>query len=623
MENEIQLTPGSRVSHKGKVYVICNVIDLDSVMVKDEETTEPRRLFIKDLAAPPAEQEEHTKHPDITVVSDEDWQTANKRFEIIRPLVSDAGRTFSMVTARAKETGVHKATLYRWIKKYEDQRVLSSLLPEDRDGGRYKSRLPKEVEVIIEATINDFYLTQQKKSVQKTCDEAIRRCRNAKVEIPHPSTVRRRISVVSERVKLERRENAKAAREKYNNTKGEFPGADWPLAVIQIDHTKLDIELVDDLDRRPIGRPYITVAIDVFSRMVAGFYISLEAPSFLSVGLCIANAILSKEKLLAKYDIVTPWPIWGKPRKIHLDNAAEFRSEMLKRACQQYFIDIEWRPVTKPQYGGHIESLMDTFATEIHTLPGTTFSNITEKGSYDSEGKATFTISELERWLAVYIVEVYHQRKHSQLGCSPISKYEKGIFGDKKTPGVGLPARIVDEQRLKLDFMPSFERSVQKYGVVLDEIHYYQQVLSPWIGALQPGTGRKRKFLFKRDPRDISMLYFYDPELKDYFEIPYRNNTRPPITLWELKEAQKRLKEEGTKDIDEEVIFRAYERMRTIEEESVTKTKRMRRKSQSKRLYWEGKNELPSGYGKQEQQDPPMEDIAKDITPFDEMEELE
>ena len=52
-----------------------------------------------------------------------------------------------------------------------------------------------------------------------------------------------------------------------------FDSAQRPLDLVQIDHTKLDIIVVDDEQRLPIGRPWITLAIDVYSRMVTGFYI--------------------------------------------------------------------------------------------------------------------------------------------------------------------------------------------------------------------------------------------------------------------------------------------------------------------------------------------------------------
>lgn len=70
-----------------------------------------------------------------------------------------------------------------------------------------------------------------------------------------------------------------------------FPEVNMPLDIIQIDHTKVDVMVVDKETRQSIGRPYITVAIDIFSRMIYGFYISLEAPSYFSVGQCLLNAI--------------------------------------------------------------------------------------------------------------------------------------------------------------------------------------------------------------------------------------------------------------------------------------------------------------------------------------------
>jgi putative transposase len=44
-----------------------------------------------------------------------------------------------------------------------------------------------------------------------------------------------------------------------------------PLEVVQIDHTLVDVVVVDELERLPLGRPWLTLAIDVASRMVNGF----------------------------------------------------------------------------------------------------------------------------------------------------------------------------------------------------------------------------------------------------------------------------------------------------------------------------------------------------------------
>jgi putative transposase len=497
------------------------------------------------------------------------------------------------------------------------------LLPYQRSGGRGQSRLNADVEAIVQSTVEEVYLSKQKPSVQHTYTEVLRRCRNAGLTPPHPNTVRYRIRQLSDKVRLKQREGSRASAEKYAPLFGMFPGADWPLAVVQIDHTPVDLILVDDIHRRPVGRPWLTVAIDVFSRVVVGFYVSFDSPGAMAVGLCLAHAILPKETWLAKHQITTPWPVWGVMNVVHTDNAKEFRGRMIRKACENYGIDLHWRPVARPHYGGHIERLLGTFNHDIHALPGSTFSNPAERGAYNAEQKAALTLSEFERWLTIYIIEVYHQRLHRELGTTPMTRYEEGIFGTAERPGRGLPDRLLDETRLRLDLMPYEERTVQPYGIALDEGQYYHDVLKPWINAVDPNdtTGtRKRKFIVRRDPRDISVVYFYDPEVKQYFTIPYRNTTHPPISVWELREVRRRLKEEGRKAVNEELIFDAYNRLRALEGEALSETKRARRAAQRRRGHAQVERPLPERLA-------PVTDhplaSADEIQPFDEIEELD
>jgi putative transposase len=619
----IHVISDALVESNGKRYTITHVLDLEAILCKEEGTETQERLYIKDLTPVTPTQDEDITDTELTSISDADWAEAKRRYGIIRPLLG-VRRTTEGVAEQARAAGIHLSTIYRWIDTYQRRERLSDLLPGKPPGGLGKSRLPHETEAILKATIEDYYLTSQKRSAQKTCDEVRRRCRNASVPLPHPNTVRYRIAQLSEEMKLKRRVNAKAAREKFSPVTSHFPGADYPLAVVQIDHTPLDIILVDDVHRLPVGRPWITLAIDVFSRIVAGFYVSFDPPGALSTGLCIAHSILPKEKWLARFDITTSWPCWGVMKTIHADNAKEFHGNMLNRACEEHGIDLDFRPVATPHYGGHIERLLGTVLKEIHSLPGTTFSNPHERGEYDSEAKAAMTLFELEKWLANFIVGVYHQRIHSSLQMSPVKKYEQGIFGTEDKLGVGVPARIVDEDRLRLDFMPYIERTIQGYGVVIDEIHYYSDVLRRFINAADPNDSRrKRQFIFKCDPRDISQIYFYDPELKQYSRIPYRDTSHPPISIWELREVRRQLKKEGRENVDESVLFEAYERMRAQEEQAVRETKRVRRTNQRRATH--SQIEKPINVGEDKIQRPdnaqPLT-TAPDIIPFDEMEEL-
>jgi putative transposase len=506
---------------------------------------------------------------DLADIKDADWQRACERFEMMRPLLETPDCTRVLMHAPAASVGRHPATLYRWIQQYRRTGRLSTLVPAQRGVRAGPHRLDSDVEAVLATTIDEVYLSPQKRSVSYTAHEVARRCRNAGLQAPDARTIRRRIKALSDKERLRGRQGGRAVRDKYAPIHGAFPDADWPLAVVPIDHTLVDLILVDDVSHRPVGRPWMTLALDVFSRMVAGFAVSFDPPGAMAVGLCLAQAILPKDTWLTQHHIATPWPVWGVMSTVHADNGKEFRGTMLRKACQAYGMHLHWRPVARPHFGGHIERLLGTLKHEIHNLPGSTFTNPQARGASNSDQHAGMTWSELERWRAITIVEISHQRRHREIGTTPLQKYEEGIFGSAEHSGRGLPDRLLDEARLRLDFMPYAERTVQPHGSTIDEIHYYDDMLRPWISATGPSDGRgkrKRKFIIRREPRDSSRVYCYDPELKQYFEIPYRHTAHPPISVWELREARCQLKDEGQKAVNEALLFDAYKRMLIIDE---------------------------------------------------------
>jgi putative transposase len=186
-----------------------------------------------------------------------------------------------------------------------------------------------------------------------------------------------------------------------------------------------------------------------------------------------------------------------------------------------------------------------------------------------------------------------------------------------------LPERLLNETELRLTFMPYAERTVQPHGLVIDEIQYYDDVLKPWIhsrDSRETSGKRKQKFIVRRDPRDISRIYFYDPDLKQYFEIPYRHTAHPPISVWELREVRRKLKEEGHKSINEDVIFDAYNRLRALEAEAVRETKKARRAAQRRRDHVQAQR--PQAESLTSLSEPRLA-RAEEIQPFVESEELD
>lgn len=592
---EIKLIPGCTALYQGRQYVILDIAGLDAVIAKDMASGKSERIAVNQLA-PDLPTGQKIVRQDLLTIRDEDWLEARKRFDEIRPLLMHSGgqRTKEMVKHVAEKSGVDTATIYRRISAYEKTGLVSSLLRSTRkDAG--SSRLNPEVEQVMREVIEAEYLTEEQPTPSDVWDTLKARCLELKLPTPHPNTLRNRIALLSEEKKLAKRKGKKAAKEKFTPHKGSFPGADYPLAVVQIDHTPMDIIVVDDVDRKPIGRPNLTLEIDLFSKMVGGYYISLDPPGALSTGLCLTHAILPKDQWLAKMDISTPWPVWGKMRVVHTDNAKEFIGTMLSKACDEHNIELEQRPKGEPQYGGHIERSFRTYMSKVHTLPGTTRSNVGDKGDYDAEGNACMTLSALEKWFAIFIVEYYHQKPHKgNNGVPPIAMYERGILGNGDSPGVGLPSRITDETKFKLDFLPYEMRTVQEYGIVLEDIYYFHPALQPWMHAIDPDDiKRKRKFICRYDPRDLSTIYFLDPDTKEYVAIPYRDITRPPISIWELRAAKKQLAEDGYVDINEELIFGAVRKMRDIVASEVAKTKKARKHEARSKGWKKSKEHIP------------------------------
>jgi putative transposase len=509
-------------------------------------------------------------------------------------------RTKADIVTLAEKLNKHPATIYRWLANYEATGLVSSLLRRPRaDKGTH--RIDPRVEEIISDCINKYYLSDQQWPLAKAAYEIRKQCKEAMLIPPDTNTVRSRVLAIDESIRVAKREGRKKADEKFAPLRGSFPNADYPLAVVQIDHTPMDVIVVDDLHRKPINRPYLTLAIDVYSKMIVGFYISLEAVGALSTGLCISSAILTKDKFLEGLGIQDlDWPCWGLMRTIHTDNAKEFRGTMLGRAAQQYGIICERRPKGKPQYGGHVERAFRTHMSEVHSeLPGTTFSNPKFRREYDSDGRAVMTLEALELWFTLFVIGVYHHKPHTGNDMiPPIVKWERGLLGDANVLGRGLPAKCTDEARLRIDFLPYIGRTVQEYGIALAGITYYSDALRRFIHARDPkSTKLKRVFICRYDPRDLRKIWFYDEDSKIYIDVPYKDITRPPISIWELREAKRILRQESKSVSNEELVFKTIDRMRAVVEQESNKTKKARRLNQ-RRKQWEKAQREPKAVKK-------------------------
>ena len=576
--SSLKIQENEFVQYKNDIYKISEIIDFNYIVGINIQTKRPKRLEIKILKAISSENisKDISIFKDVYDFRDEEFTEIQEKYLAIQPLLKNQ-ISRDEIEEHANKIGVHFTTLYRWLKKYKSTGTLAGLLPRPSGRKKGETRLDFQTEEVIQKVIESYYLTHQKPSVQAVINKINIECKNKNITPPGKNTVRNRIHKLSEYDVLRKRGNKSLARTLYKPTPGKFV-AEYPMQLIEIDHTPVDLILVDDQHRKPIGKPWITVAIDIYSRMIVGYYLSLNAPSVTSVGMCISNTVLPKDELLLKLDIDSNWDVWGFPETIHVDNGADFRADAIKHAGLLHGINIEFRPVGQSNFGGHIERVIGTLMNITHEIPGTTFSNIQQKGEINPDKNASMTFSEFERFLVTFITKIYHKRLHEGIKMSPEQLWDIGIFGDEAP--IGLPPKPSDPQSVLIDFLPYFKRTIQKNGINIEGLNYYDYVLRSKIHEIDEETGKKKQFICKRDPRNIKFIWFYDDNVQQYYKISVADQSLPNMTLWEYDLIKRNLYDKGIQNINHAQIIEAHEELYQQIESSVKKSKKARREQQ-------------------------------------------
>ena len=267
--------------------------------------------------------------------SDEDWALALAREAVIRPLTNHAELTEGLVATASAELGISRSLVYRLVAKFRKRPQVSSLLPGKRGRKAAARALSEAAEAVVRDAIASVYLQREKPRLSDLLKEIERQCQRKGLSVPNFRTVKRRIDAIDAKEHVRKRSGAKVARDRFRPTRVLSTADLLPLERVQIDHTRIDVVVVNEGDRLPIGRPWLTLAIDVASRVVLGFSVSLEGPSVVSVALTLVHAVLPKDLWLADRQLEVPWPMWGLPELLQLDNAPEFHSRALVRGAQE------------------------------------------------------------------------------------------------------------------------------------------------------------------------------------------------------------------------------------------------------------------------------------------------
>lgn len=484
---------------------------------------------------------------------------ARRRQEYLNRLMVDGDLTVNLAKLKQQLVGIAEEigdpappsaiSIYRWHRRYKRSRSIVDLVDRFEAQGR-RVKWPLEVRTVIEQAIETVYLNKQKHPGTAVYDEIQRKLlwlQKTKAEsgeelrIPSRAAVFRYLQLLERHTVDAARLGKRAADHNYRPVLGKQK-TERLLERWEIDHTPLDLIVFDEVSRLPHGRPWLTVAIDKYSRMIVGIYIGFGNPSAYSVLQCLRQAILPKQGLLAQFNEITlPWPARGIPEMIVLDNGMEFHSAALIKACEELNIQIQFCPAKRPEYKGAVERFFRTISQDlIHRLPGTTFSNIRQRGDYESEKTAAIGFRTLHALIYKWIVEVYHQQVHCGIGMSPARKWEMG----ERERIIEYPAH---PDQLRVITGHAADRMLFRYGVEINGLKYN----SPALQTIYRRFGERYKVGLKFYEDDVGHIHVFDPTEKSYLQVPAVDlEYAAGLTLHQHEMIREKLREEAKTNTD-------------------------------------------------------------------------
>ena len=205
-------------------------------------------------------------------------------------------------------------------------------------------------------------------------------------------------------------EGAKAYSETYDllyRREVEAPNAVW-----QADHTLLDIVVLDD--KGVPARPWLSVIVDDYSRAIAGYFLSFNAPAALQTALALHQAIWRKRE--------PGWTVCGIPGVLYTDHGSDFTSRHIEQVCADLKIRLVFSLPGKPRGRGRVERFFATVNQRfLADLPGYAPAGQTKR-------PPTLTLGALDHAFRRFVLDDYHQHTAQRHRHAAAGALERGGF---------------------------------------------------------------------------------------------------------------------------------------------------------------------------------------------------
>lgn len=427
----------------------------------------------------------------MNAASPGDLKEANRRFHLVQAYLERRVELYQDIAPR---------TLRRWVKQFHEAQAsygcgYIGLLPCTAQRGNRTPRAPSASRDLLDHFIAEYFETPRQAPAASVYRAYQRACEQSHLQALSTYTFYQRLHSRRSPEQTEKRQGAKAAyaEQPWLNTLavGTPRHGDRPLSIVHIDHTQLDIELRCSTTLRNLGRPWLTMLIDAYSRRILAVYLTFDAPSYRS---CMMGLRLIVQRC-------------GRfPQAVVVDGGKEFHSVYFDTLLARYHCIKKTRPAAKPRFGSVIERLFGVTNTEfVYNLLGNTQASKQPRQltkAIDPKRQAVWTLGELYTYLMEWAYQVYDQNEHPALGMTPREAYLSGLTRAGEREHLYIPY----SEAFLMATLPSTKKGLALIqpgkGIKINYLYY-------WSDAFRNPEVERTQVPVRYDPFDIGVAYAY------------------------------------------------------------------------------------------------------------------
>lgn len=535
------------------------------------------------------------KQSRVRHLTTEERKSLERRWQAIEPLTKLAGAPQQVdydqraAELRAKRIRYSPRTLRRYYRAWQvaGKDRLALVPATRRRGGRGRTRKnglwhrQPQLRQMLEEAINVVYLNLARRpisAVTRRVLEDLQRL-NARlpagqaIPVPRESAlaraISRRIAQLDPWEVDRQRWGRKIAdsRHKFRQTR---QLATRILERVEIDHSPLKV--VVGSAAGPIGQPWLTLLIDYYSRMVVGFCLGFEPPSYGVIMEALRCAILPKTNVQQRFPHVQGgWPCCGIPEKIVCDRGADLTSKDLEEAAFQLGIELDFNPPRTPHLKGTVESFFDGLNSQLSaSLPGRTFRSWTERADYKPDDGPLLSYEGLLEIIHIHLIDVYAVAKHP---TSTMTRLEMWHDSAALHP----PCLPASPDELVVLLAKRAERTLTNRGIELGGMFYASDELMALRAEVAADNHPSQRLAVRYNPWDLGAIWVVSPLDGSFLRASAVDTVMQGMTEYQWKVLKRAVRERF--DQPEHLLSLAAGRnaIRQVLEEALQKPSRRRR----------------------------------------------